>query len=97
MRAIPGVRSQPVNRPAQVYWAGEVERFPEGGKMSQYLESLTVGDHIEVKGPLGHFSYLGRGRCAHQKPKTLNFHPIYRRVVVGVGGGEGRGGLNPKP
>lgn len=30
--------------------------------MSQYLESLAIGDSIEVKGPLGHVHYLGRGR-----------------------------------
>ena len=49
---------------SQVYWKGQVEQFPEGGKMSQHLESMAIGDHIEVKGPLGHFHYLGRGRCA---------------------------------
>lgn len=32
------------------------------GKMSQYLESLAIGDTIEVKGPLGHVHYLGRGK-----------------------------------
>ena len=30
--------------------------------MSQHLESLAIGDSIEVKGPLGHVHYLGRGR-----------------------------------
>lgn len=33
------------------------------GKMSQHLESLAIGDTIEVKGPLGHVHYTGRGRC----------------------------------
>ena len=29
--------------------------------MSQYLERMSLGDSIEVKGPLGHFVYQGRG------------------------------------
>jgi hypothetical protein len=46
----------------KVYWADEHPRFPEGGKMSQYLESLAIGDTIDVKGPTGHVHYLGRGQ-----------------------------------
>lgn len=29
--------------------------------MSQHLERMKLGDSIEVKGPLGHFVYEGRG------------------------------------
>lgn len=29
--------------------------------MSQHLDSLSLGDTIEVKGPVGHFVYDGRG------------------------------------
>lgn len=47
----------------QVYWANEHPRFPAGGKMSQYLESLPIGGEMEVKGPLGHFHYFGKTRC----------------------------------
>lgn len=46
----------------QVYWANEHPRFPAGGKLSQYLEALPIGGEMEVKGPLGHFHYLGRSR-----------------------------------
>jgi len=46
----------------QVYWKNEHPRFPEGGKLSQFM--LPVGGEMEFKGPLGHFTYLGRGRCA---------------------------------
>ena len=48
----------------QVYWANEHPRFPSGGKMSQFLEALPIGGAMEVKGPLGHVHYLGRGRRA---------------------------------
>lgn len=46
----------------KVYFAGVHPKFPEGGKLSQYMEAMKVGDMLKVKGPLGHFEYLGRGR-----------------------------------
>jgi NAD(P)H-flavin reductase len=36
--------------------------FSQGGRMSQFLERMKLGDKIDVKGPLGHFVYLGRGQ-----------------------------------
>ncbi len=36
----------------QVYYANQHPNFPKGGKMSQYLDSLKVGDAITVKGPV---------------------------------------------
>lgn len=39
--------------------------------MSQYLDSLAIGDSIDVKGPLGHVHYLGRvRRGAEQRPRS---------------------------
>lgn len=46
----------------KVYRSNENPKFPEGGKMSQYLDSLNVGDCVTVKGPVGHVEYLGKGR-----------------------------------
>lgn len=37
------------------------ERFPDGGKMSQYLDSLDIGDKIDIAGPFGRIEYLGKG------------------------------------
>jgi nitrate reductase (NAD(P)H) len=37
------------------------ERFPEGGKMSQYLDTLKVGDYLDFRGPVGEFEYLSDG------------------------------------
>lgn len=49
----------------KVYRANEHPKFPLGGKMSQYLDTLAIGDTIEVKGPVGHVHYLGHGRYMH--------------------------------
>lgn len=46
----------------KVYFAGVHPKFPDGGKMSQHMESLSIGDTLQVKGPLGHFEYKGRGQ-----------------------------------
>eukprot|EP01036_Dinobryon_divergens_P027779 gene27779-36606_t len=39
----------------------------QGGKMSQYLGSLLVGDSIDVKGPIGHVTYVAPGRLSLHK------------------------------
>jgi len=43
----------------KVYAAGEKDRFPDGGKMSQYLKALPIGDSLEIAGPAGHITFLG--------------------------------------
>lgn len=32
-------------------------RFPDGGKMSQYLDAMKVGDILDFRGPVGEFEY----------------------------------------
>jgi nitrate reductase (NAD(P)H) len=44
----------------KVYFAGSPS-FPDGGKMSQHLDQMKLGDTIELKGPVGHFHYTGKG------------------------------------
>lgn len=38
------------------------ERFPEGGKMSQYLDTLNIGDYLDIRGPVGEFEYISNGK-----------------------------------
>ena len=52
----------------KVYKAGVHPKFPEGGKMSQHLDSLKIGDLQEIKGPKGHMEYLGNGGNFWVKP-----------------------------
>lgn len=45
----------------KVYFKGVHPRFPDGGKMSQHLESLEIGDSIDVRGPSGKLNYTKPG------------------------------------
>lgn len=56
----------------KVYKAGIHPKFPDGGKMSQHLDSLNVGDTIDMKGPKGHLTYLGRGKFTVKHLKTIS-------------------------
>ncbi|KAI7840579.1 hypothetical protein COHA_005732 [Chlorella ohadii] len=67
----------------KVYFANQHPRFPDGGKMSQYLDSLAIGDSIEAKGPIGHVEYLGRGRY------SLDGEPHAARHISMIAGGTG--------
>jgi NAD(P)H-flavin reductase len=67
----------------KIYRANEHPRFPDGGKMSQYLDSLAIGDTIEVKGPVGHMHYLGYGNY------TLDKVPHSTARINMIAGGTG--------
>lgn len=51
----------PVIPHLQIYFKGVHPKFPEGGKMSQYLESLKINDTIDFRGPSGLLVYKGKG------------------------------------
>ncbi|KAG7024645.1 hypothetical protein SDJN02_13463, partial [Cucurbita argyrosperma subsp. argyrosperma] len=54
----------------KIYFKNAHPKFPNGGLMSQHLDSLPLGSEIEVKGPLGHIEYTGRGHfLVDGKPK----------------------------
>ncbi|KAK4276776.1 hypothetical protein QN277_014884 [Acacia crassicarpa] len=54
----------------KIYFKGVHPKFPNGGLMSQHLDSLPIGSVVEVNGPLGHIEYSGRGQfLVHAKPK----------------------------
>jgi len=45
----------------KVYFKDVHPKFPEGGKMSQHLESMEIGDYMDFRGPSGHLVYDGHG------------------------------------
>ncbi|XP_018400866.1 PREDICTED: NADH-cytochrome b5 reductase 3 isoform X1 [Cyphomyrmex costatus] len=46
----------------KVYFKNAHPKFPEGGKMSQYLENMNIGDTIDFRGPSGRLVYKGQGK-----------------------------------
>ncbi|XP_026561603.1 NADH-cytochrome b5 reductase 2 isoform X2 [Pseudonaja textilis] len=48
----------------EVYHKNVHPKFPEGGKMSQYLDTLKTGDAIDFRGPNGLLVYKGSGKFA---------------------------------
>lgn len=45
----------------KVYHKNVHPNFPNGGKMSQYLNDLPLHSTIMVRGPFGRLSYYGDG------------------------------------
>jgi len=65
----------------KVYFKNAHPKFPMGGLFSQYLDSLKVGDTIDVKGPVGHIEYIGKGQfLINGKPKNV------KRIAMLAGG-----------
>ena len=63
-------------------------KFPDGGLMSQHLDSLKIGDTILVKGPKGHLHYKGRGKFS-TKPLGKPLEERSCRYIGMMAGGTG--------
>lgn len=65
----------------KIYFKDVHPKFPNGGLMSQYLDSLSIGSTLDVKGPLGHIEYTGRGNfIVHDK------HKFAKKLAMIAGG-----------
>jgi len=73
----------------KVYKAGVHPRFPDGGKLSQYLDSLAIGDAIDVRGPGGLLEYEGRGHYAIKPDKKSPPNRFFYRRIGMIAGGMG--------
>ena len=51
----------------QVYFKNVHPKFPDGGKLTQYLENLPIGETVDVRGPSGLLVY--------QTPGVLSIKP----------------------
>ncbi|KAK3390465.1 hypothetical protein B0H63DRAFT_538702 [Podospora didyma] len=55
----------------------------KGGKMTQALDSLPMGQFVEFKGPIGKFEYLGKGLCTVNAKERR----VRRLIMVCAGSG----------
>nr|CAG4649608.1 EOG090X0BKI [Scapholeberis mucronata] len=51
----------------KVYFKDVNPKFPDGGKLTQYLENLGIGETIDVRGP--------SGLLIHERPGVLSIRP----------------------
>ncbi|KAI9913349.1 hypothetical protein PsorP6_006688 [Peronosclerospora sorghi] len=74
----------------KVYFKNVHPKFPDGGKMSQYLDQLALGDTIEVSGPKGKLTYVGKGEL-HIKHRIRDVVPEVRKCskIGMIAGGTG--------
>ncbi|KAK2086278.1 NADH-cytochrome b5 reductase 1 [Saguinus oedipus] len=73
----------------KVYLKGVHPKFPEGGKMSQYVDSLKIGDVVEFRGPSGLLTYTGKGHFNIQPNKKSPPEPRVAKKLGMIAGGTG--------
>lgn len=78
----------------KVYFPNVHPKFPEGGKMTMYLEKMNIGDNIDFVGPKGFIEYCGEGNLRLQMEKKIDA-PIEMRFVRKLGMIAGGSGITP--
>ncbi|XP_061750921.1 NADH-cytochrome b5 reductase 2 [Nerophis ophidion] len=73
----------------KVYYKNTHPTFPEGGKMSQYLDNMAIGDTMDFRGPNGLLVYHGRGRFSIQADKKSAASRLTFKHVGMICGGTG--------
>lgn len=73
----------------KIYFKEVNPKFPEGGKMSQFLESLRINDTIDFRGPSGLLVYKGKGVFAIQSDKKTPAETKTAKHVGMIAGGTG--------
>lgn len=73
----------------KVYFKNTHPKFPDGGKMSQYLESMKIGDTIAFRGPSGRLQYLSNGKFSIKKLRKDPPKLVQVKKVNMIAGGTG--------
>lgn len=73
----------------KVYHANVHPKFPDGGKMTQHLESLQLGETIDVRGPNGLLVYNGGGSFCVRPDKKTEPEVLHTKQVSMIAGGTG--------
>ena len=78
----------------KVYFKNVHPKFPEGGKVSQYMENLKYGESILALGPKGRLTYTGKGYFEIRLKKSQG-GGIAKKKVSQVGMIAGGTGITP--
>ncbi|CAG8813359.1 1142_t:CDS:2, partial [Dentiscutata erythropus] len=70
-----------------VYLKNTYPNYPNGGLMSQHMDELHIGDCIEVKGPLGVFTYNGYGQYQIKNGTKETLHKC-KKISLICGGSD---------
>jgi len=70
----------------KVYRPNVHPKFPDGGKLSQHLDSLEVGDTILMKGPKGNLKYLGQGKFSIKELRKPEVERTAKKIGMIAGG-----------
>ncbi|XP_048804914.1 NADH-cytochrome b5 reductase 2 isoform X2 [Lagopus muta] len=73
----------------KVYYKNVNPKFPEGGKMSQYLDNMKIGDVIDFRGPNGLLVYKGSGTFLIKPDKKSEAQKKFAKHVGMIAGGTG--------
>lgn len=76
----------------KVYRKNVHPKFPEGGKLTQYMDQMLFGDKIAFRGPSGKMQYLGNGMFSIKK---LRKDPPQTMTVKNVNMIAGGSGITP--
>ncbi|XP_066943096.1 NADH-cytochrome b5 reductase 3 isoform X2 [Macrobrachium rosenbergii] len=73
----------------KVYFKNVHPKFPDGGKLSQYMEAMSLGETIDVRGPSGLLEYHGNGTFAIKPDKKSPPNLVTAKKVNMIAGGTG--------
>ncbi|XP_029992593.1 NADH-cytochrome b5 reductase 2 [Sphaeramia orbicularis] len=73
----------------KVYYKNVHPSYPEGGKMSQYLDNMSIGDAIDFRGPNGLLVYKGNGQFSIRPDKKAEPKVRKFKHVAMIAGGTG--------
>lgn len=73
----------------KVYFKNVHPKFPDGGKMTQYLDGLRIGETIDFRGPSGRLQYVGPGHFLIKKLRKDPAKALRVTYVSMIAGGTG--------
>ncbi|XP_056643847.1 NADH-cytochrome b5 reductase 3-like [Diorhabda sublineata] len=72
----------------KIYFRNVHPKFPAGGKFTQHLDSLKIGDVVQISGPHGKVAYKGKGKfIIKSKNETSSIMDVKKLGLIAGGVG----------